>query len=1650
MSSYRTLLRPVDPRRAAALRAQLSRLASALTPRWSPTGERDDFASALLAIAARLGEETTRRLDQTAVRDALAFFDFLGLPPLPPRAAAGVLAMALADGSTLPVFAPVRTQVTVAVAGGDPVPFETASGLQVVPGQLAELIAVDPAADRIELAPARVTAIAQPAPAPGSYAVVSPAAAGGQTLQLSPAVGLAAADVLRIGTAAYRIATVDKNTGIVTLLDPLEAPVAAGATVKRIASFPSFTLRDLQHHAFYVGHSALFDLKQPAQISLVLTPPHLARELTGLAVAYSMWGTKDGDPAPAWHPLVLRGTTGGTVNLVKPDAGAVDKVKVDGHDGRWLRAELSGPVRSLRSLSSPAAEVRVAVASLVQPDQDPPEGSATIARAFYNGTPLSTAGRFFPFGPEPLRFDAFALAAPETLSKKGAVATVDITMVDSSLATFEIAAVADPATVRGYGVGRNDDLQALAFRPDGGLRWHVLQAADSDGKRLPLVSAAAAETATPGADLVVAATRDGKLYTARIRRFGDQEVPTADAAWQKLPDPAPSAAQPGNGRPPGPVLAPAPPGSGVAAVLFGVAEGALYALKVTDAGTAVGTDWQKVDGSGAPTLIGAWQLTPVQGPDWPKRPDRVELVAIDQAGAVSLAQIAPFEAATRLTATWQPLAANGFAVDDTAPAATRFRRKDDPADRLWVAYAAADRTPRGVLRVGTDDPTSVSGDGLADTVRAMTTLHADPGLLGVDGRPVTVALGSGGALVWPDADDLTATPPPPAGTPTGRPMLLRTGPDQGPEVVIGGTDERLFRAALAAATVGYLLHDAVVTVSGQPPHWVEIGNPPVLVELGEDNRRIVDGGMRVYQIDESALQLGTPLTFLRYVKPTASHYEGSFPDPANRAEMQLDATDDDTAPDHRLIIDGTAYVVLSAAEGVATLAPAVAGDAATPAYQPAALLLSTVVQAANLGTLAELDTTDAVEALDFGPAANPAQQTAQRQKKVGSKVWAQLTDAWTTQPPAAGRVLLPGTVAAGPVWTESALERGYQNPELSWEYYDGQGWRRLEEGFVDGTANLSSTGKVGFTVPDDLSPTEIGGKTDYWVRARLVGGDYGRPNYIVQTNGNVQSVTVDTSAMHPPEILAIEARFVLADQRAPEVLLVENNLDVRDQTQAALVPEARFDLFQGAVAVNDGDRALFLGLTGPVGVGSVSLLVDATDQAGTGPLYVDLRMADGWHAVGVDDRTAALRRRGMVTLSIDVDPVTVRLFGRDRVWLRMRPEQAGATAWAPEVRGLWLNAVAISQARAVENEILGSSLGEPGLTVALAAAPVLPDTVQLRVRERLSDEELATLQAGHDGPDPVVVTDPAKFPGSWVLWRRVDGLLGQDADARVYLLEPGSGRVMFGDGRNGKIPPAGRDGIRAFAYQQGGGTAGNVAAWSEAKLTSAVEGVDTVVLPIDAAGGSGGTDTAQVGQAARDSLLAGAPDLLRHAGRALTLADVEALAVASATDVVRARCAPPTGPRTPITVTLSVRDGTRRPVPTLARRDAVAALLRSAGWGGLGPAAIVVKAPVYVGATVTVRLVAPRAVLADVEQSAKTVLTRLFHPVDGGPDGTGWPFGRPATRSDVLRALGAVDGLDRVVSVELSTTDAVPADGQVTAEPTDVTVVVTAAEEDVS
>ena len=58
--------------------------------------------------------------------------------------------------------------------------------------------------------------------------------------------------------------------------------------------------------------------------------------------------------------------------------------------------------------------------------------------------------------------------------------------------------------------------------------------------------------------------------------------------------------------------------------------------------------------------------------------------------------------------------------------------------------------------------------------------------------------------------------------------------------------------------------------------------------------------------------------------------------------------------------------------------------------------------------------------------------------------------------------------------------------------------------------------------------------------------------------------------------------------------------------------------------------------------------------------------------------------------------------------------------------------------------------------------------------------------------------------------------------------------------------------------------------------------------------------------------------------------------------------------------------------------------------------------------------VSASADLAEVKHGVEDALTHYFHPLEGGSDGTGWPFGGEIFYSSVLRVLLEVPGVERI------------------------------------
>jgi predicted phage baseplate assembly protein len=83
-----------------------------------------------------------------------------------------------------------------------------------------------------------------------------------------------------------------------------------------------------------------------------------------------------------------------------------------------------------------------------------------------------------------------------------------------------------------------------------------------------------------------------------------------------------------------------------------------------------------------------------------------------------------------------------------------------------------------------------------------------------------------------------------------------------------------------------------------------------------------------------------------------------------------------------------------------------------------------------------------------------------------------------------------------------------------------------------------------------------------------------------------------------------------------------------------------------------------------------------------------------------------------------------------------------------------------------------------------------------------------------------------------------------------------------------------------------------------------------------------------------------------------------------------------------------------------------------------------VEPPRYQGVTVVARVRSlPDRSVDSVRRAAVDALDRLLHPLHGGPDGTGWPFGRAVHVGEVYALLQGLPGVDLVEDVRLFRAD---------------------------
>lgn len=461
-----------------------------------------------------------------------------------------------------------------------------------------------------------------------------------------------------------------------------------------------------------------------------------------------------------------------------------------------------------------------------------------------------------------------------------------------------------------------------------------------------------------------------------------------------------------------------------------------------------------------------------------------------------------------------------------------------------------------------------------------------------------------------------------------------------------------------------------------------------------------------------------------------------------------------------------------------------------------------------------------------------------------------------------------------------------------------------------------------------------------------------------------------------------------------------------------------------------GDTML-IGLSAPVPSCAVLLRLDCEVQ-GVGvdpqdpPLLWEAWDGTGWAVCEVEqDETGGLNRPGDIVAHVPASHVASVINQQRAGWLRCRavPPAEGQPFYSasPMVRAASASTmggtVPAVHAETIRGEIIGLSEGVPGQRFPVQHHPIVP-----------GDQPLTLESAGGEG---------------WEQWQAVEHFAVSGPADRHFMVDHVAGEVVLGpavrepDGslrQYGAVPPKGVP-LRLPAYRTGGGRRGNVA---RGKLAVQREPVPFVTRVENRRPATGGVE----GETVANATLRG-PLQLRTRDRAVTAEDYELLARQAAPDVARVRCVPAgadvaganatgadaAGGGARVLIVPAVGDdgtGRLRFEDLVPSETTLAEISRYLDERRCLGARLIIEPPYYQAVTVVARLLAkPRASVDKLRSRATEALYRYFNPITGGPDGTGWPFGRPVQSGEVFAVLQRLAGVEMVEDVRLFGADPV-------------------------
>ena len=611
--------------------------------------------------------------------------------------------------------------------------------------------------------------------------------------------------------------------------------------------------------------------------------------------------------------------------------------------------------------------------------------------------------------------------------------------------------------------------------------------------------------------------------------------------------------------------------------------------------------------------------------------------------------------------------------------------------------------------------------------------------------------------------------------------------------------------------------------------------------------------------------------------------------------------------------------------------------------------------------------------------------------------------------------------------------------QVAWEYYDGRQWQRIgivnpktiEESlkgmdFDDSTYCFTRNGTVSFRIPEGMSKIKVSDQEAYFVRARIIQGDYGVPG-MYMLDGD-KWAWFDERPLRPPQLKSVRIKYEEASQ-TPPCVLTYNDFRFEDVTAPLSEDLSVTQVFE---PIPDENPSMYFGMNGPFPNERVQAFVHVVTRTGIkiersrederflrsyyrkmeeeyfGNKKLVWEYWDGksWSDLNVTDGTRAFTESGYLEFLGPKDMAPTRKFGENLFWMRVRLEMGGYEE-LPRIDHILFNTVEAVNRRTLNFEILGTGRGTPNQVFRFLNAPVLEgEVIWVREKEMPREEEMEALKAQY-GETPFCEADP-RLGGYWVRWENVESFYMSNDRSRHYMLDRLNGKVRFGNGTNGMMVPALDQNVRTSHYCIGGGVRGNIGVNQATQIRQAIAYIDGVTNHYP---GAGGSDVESI-----ESVKQRGPYVIKSRYRAVTQEDFEVLSLQSSNAIARTCCLTEEEGSVCVVVVpkfdAEKEEYDKKLVPTSELLRHVKTYLDERR---LVTVRVHAERPQYTELSINLEIIRTSTGASDrLKRDIVKALRKFLHPIVGGRDGKGWKFGRSVLKVDLYHIVENVEGVEFV------------------------------------